>query len=155
MLKDSLKKELATAIETSILLSPKSLSSMDLAKRILESEKQLVEQFQESWVLERLSWMVSRRITEIHRIDENQYLLPGFERLPRRLAIRGHRTFLRDANLDHLKSYREILSQKQIRGWKAKMEPVDRLIDIIIPYDKKQHGITVAQVMAAEKDKQE
>ncbi len=168
MITAEVKLKLETAIETVLFMASKGTPLMELAKRIYADERELISQVQESWILDRLVWMLSRRRQAIPPVDsqeaESQLMLPGFERLPRRLTIGGRRTALHLATLAQLKEYRNILLRQIIDAMKATKDPLedprivalDKLIALVSRYaaKKSNRSITVADVMIAEKAKQ-
>jgi hypothetical protein len=152
MIPNDLKKELNVAIESALLFASKDIQPINLAKQIVVSEHQLLSKVQEYLVLDRLVSMITRKLSS--KQPNLQLDLPGFESLPYRISIHGERTVLGEATLVQLKSYRDIL-QNQTRKHRAKIEPLDKLIKLVAPYDAKKRNITVADVILAEKRKRE
>lgn len=152
LIPDSLKKELNVAVESALLFAAKDVQPLDLAKRIMLSEHELIGKVQEYLILDRLISLITRKVSG--KTSSPQLELPGFESLPYRISIHGERTVLGEATLVQLKSYRDAL-QNQNRKHSAKIAPLERLIRLVAPYDAKKRNITVAEVAIAEKRKQE
>jgi hypothetical protein len=72
MLTAELKLKLEAAIETVLFMAPKGTPLMELAKRIYADERELISQVQESWILDRLVWMLSRRRQTIGSVDPQE-----------------------------------------------------------------------------------
>src|ERR1700682_3248043 len=117
MLPNDLRKELKVAVAAAVLFAPKDTDPIELAKRIVASEHQLIQKVQEFLILDRLGSMITRK-KSVDR-PNLQLELPGFESLPYRISIYGERTVLREATLLQLKSYRDVL-EKQERKHKSK-----------------------------------
>lgn len=152
MLPKSLRKDLNIAVETAMLFCPKNIKPLELAKRILASDRELIEKVQECLVLDRLVSLINRKLTA--KQPKLQLELVGFERLPYRISIHGDRMVLRDATLSQLLSYKDVL-EKQEQKHKAKLDPLDRLIKLVAPYHAQKPNITVGAVMVAEKRKRD
>ena|SRR6202790_1322746 len=166
MLTPTLRQELETTLETTLLMASKGTPMLELAERVYESEPELMSKVQKLLVLDRLVWMISRIRQTIPSVDSGQaqLLLPGFDLLPRRLPLRGRRVDLTRARLSELRKYRQILFSR-FNERKAKIvakdpssDPkiaiLDRLITLVSQYSAEKRGITVAAAMAAEKAKQ-
>ena len=98
----------------------------------------------------RLTWLLYRK--QQNAAAGNQLLLPGFEALPRRIELKGKkRGSLRGAGLEELLQYRRILVARRDK----RLEPLDRLIELMRPYAKPGLSTTVADVMAKEMAKLE
>lgn len=149
-LKTGLKHDLEIAIEASIMLNPET-AIVELAKRIYNSEPELMEQVKETLLIDRLIWMIGRKKQALAAAE--QMPLPGFEDLPRRITFKdGRRAALRHADLDQMKAYRQLLAERQDK----RLDAVDRLIVLMVEEQKRTRGrVTVADVIAAEKKKQD
>ncbi len=168
MLTVELKREIETAIESTLMFAPKNATLKELATRAYNSNRPTFDQVQETWMLERIEWMIARKRRTIIPVDaeDAQFMLPGFERIPRRLTLKtGKRIALHNAVLSQLREYRAALLVQltNYRNTLASKDPaqhprvieLDRLIEMMTPYAKQGKTITVAQVMVAEKKKQE
>jgi hypothetical protein len=157
MLTETTKREIEAAVESALLTAPKDLPMMELARRIYASEPELIAKVQEAWILDKLIYQLRlcrHRVPSLE-LQETQLLLPGFERLPRRLSIEGRRTPLIEARLFELKQFRAILIRQRTARNDSKLAALDALIEMVTPYAREKRQITVGQVMAAEKGKQE
>lgn len=147
MLKATLLRDLEITIESALMLSP-DVPTAALAERIYDSDPELMERIQRTWVIERLVWMINRRRSRVSQ--GNQLPLPGFEKLPRRMVIKGgKRVALRYATVKQLRQYRGALWKKR----DSRIEVVDRLIELVAGYASEHPGITVEEVMQRELDK--
>jgi hypothetical protein len=170
MLTAALQHEIDTVLETVLMMAPKGTPLKELAKRAYASERDVFDRAKDTWMLERIEWMMARKRRSIIPVDSGeddaQFMLPGFERIPRRLTLRtGKRVALHNAVLSQLREYRAALLAQltNYRNTLAAKDPaqhprvveLDRLIELVTPYAKQGKTITVAQVMAAEKKKQE
>jgi len=165
----TLKKDIDTALETTLMFAPKKATLKELAYRAYNSNRPIFDQAQETWMLDRIEWMIARKrrtIIPIDPDDEAQFMLPGFERIPRRLTMKnGKRVMLQKAILSQLREYRAALLVQltNYRNTLAAKDPLqdpriielDRLIELMSGYAKQGKMITVADAMAAERKKQE
>ncbi len=170
MLTATLKKEIDTALETTLMFAPKNATLKELAARAYNSNRPTFDQAQETWMLERIEWLMARKrrtIIPIDAADEDpQFMLPGFERIPRRLTLKsGKRVALQNAILSQLREYRAalIVQLTNYRNTLASKDPaqnprvieLDRLIGLMEAHSIKGKTVTVADVMAAERKKQD
>lgn len=172
MLTTALKQQIDIVIETALLLARKGTPLKELAQRTYAAERNVFDQAQESWMLDRIVWMLSRQRQKIHSVDGvgealgDQFLLPGFERLPKRLTLRNGRwTALGNARLPQVREYREALLNQltNYRKTLAAKDPagdprivaLDKLIELMKKYLTRGKTITVGSVMALERAQQE
>ena len=98
--------------------------------------------------------------------DDPQFMLPGFERIPKRLTMKnGKRVALQNAILSQLREYRSalLIQLTNYRNTIAAKDPtkdpriieLDRLIELMLKYAKPGKTVTVADVMAKEKAQQD
>jgi hypothetical protein len=166
----SLQKEIDTALETTLMFAPKNATLKELASRAYNSNRPTFDQAQETWMLDRIEWMMARKRRAIIPIDagveDAQFMLPGFDRIPKRLTMKsGKRVALQNAILSQLREYRAalLIQLTNYRNTLAAKDPaqdpriieLDRLIELMTPYAKQGKTVTVSQVMAAEKKKQD
>jgi hypothetical protein len=79
-------------------------------------------------------------------------VLLGFEKLPRRITFaNGKRCRTMSANVTELRRFRAQLWKKK----DASIGPLDKLIELMAPYDEKQPGITAYEVIDSEAKKLE
>ncbi len=169
LLTPDLQKEVDTAIETTLMFAPKSATLKELAARAYNSNRPIFDQAQETWMLDRIEWMVARKRRAIISVDAEepaQFMLPGFERIPRRLTMKsGKRVPLRNAILSQVRDYRAalIVQLTNYRNTLASKDPaqhpkvlaLDRLIELMEGHSVKGKTVTVSDVMAAERSKQD
>lgn len=146
MLSAALKREVEITLETALMLAESGVSIAKIAERVYDSEPALVDQLKRPLILERFVWLLNRR--RQHTPSQKQMLLPGFPTLPQRITLKnGKRPFLMEANLSHLKQFREVLLKR--KG--ARLVIIEKLIEFMAPYAAQTPGITVARVVAAQK----
>ena len=169
MLTTELKHEIDRILETALLMAPKGSTLKELTRRVFASERKVFDQAAETWIPDRIEWMLARlrrTITPVDLSEEAQFMLPGFERIPRRLTMKtGKRVALQTAILAELREYRAalILQLTTKRNTLAQKDPakdprviaLDKLIALMLQYAKPGKTVTVADVMAAEKAKQD
>lgn len=154
-MKAQLNREVEITLETALMLAPDTPVS-ELARQIYTTEPGLVAQVQKEWVIERFIWMLHRRRQRIK--NQDQLILPGFELLPRRITfIDGSRGRLRGATLKELLEFRKALinqpialQNKLIARMDRKLAALDRLIELVRSYSRKNPGINVAEVFTRE-----
>jgi len=147
---EALSRELEITLDAALMLAEEGTPIPVLAQRIYDSEPELIAEFRESWIVARLTWLLYRK--QQNAAAGNQLLLPGFEALPRRIELKGKkRGSLRGAGLEELLQYRRILVARRDK----RLEPLDRLIELMRPYAKPGLSTTVADVMAKEMAKLE
>jgi len=135
-------------LETSLMTATPGTSVPKLAAHIYDSEPGLIEQIKRPWIIARLEWMLHRRQDRMP--GEGQATLPGFPALPIRMTLKnGQRPFLMQGNLKQLQEFRDVLSKVKSRRFRV----VERLIALVAPYAAKRPGITVTEVMHAERVK--
>lgn len=150
MITSILKRDLEITLETALMLVEDGTPLQQLAERIYNAESQLMSQLQRPWMVERLVWMLSRK--RQHIVSANQLRLPGFEDLPRRLTMKdGRRVALRNANLEQLKEFRNVLLARRNK----RLESLNRLIACVAEYEHKTPGITVGEVISLEIEKRD
>lgn len=141
----SLKRDLEITLETALMLAGPDTPIPALAATIYDSEPTLMGEVGRIWIIERLTWMLYRRRTNVP--SEKQLVLPGFTNLPRRMTLKdGSRPFLMQGTLKDLQEFREVLLKRR----PARLRAVERLIELMGEYAKLRAGITVAEVMLAE-----
>lgn len=169
MLTADLQKEIDTVIETLLMMAPKGTPLKELARRAYTSERAVFDKAQETWMLDRIEWMISRKRRSIIPVDpgeDAQFMLPGFERIPRRLTMKsGKRVMLQKAILAQLREYRAALLVQltNYRNTLAAKDPtqdprileLDKLIEMMAGYAKQGKMFTVGDMMAAERKKQD
>ncbi len=169
MLTADLQKEIDTALETTLMLAPKNATNKELAARAYNSNRPTFDRAQETWMLDRIEWLIARKRRTIIPVDADadaQFMLPGFERIPRRLTMKsGKRVMLQKAILAQLREYRSALLVQltNYRNTLATKDPaqdpriieLDRLIELMAGYAKQGKMFTVGDMMAAERKKQD
>jgi hypothetical protein len=165
----TLQKEIDTALETTLMFAPKHATLKELAARAYNSNRPVFDQAQEIWMLDRIEWLIARKRRTIIPVDageDAQFMLPGFERIPRRLTMRsGKRVMLHKAILAQLREYRAALLAQltNYRNTLAAKDPtqdpriieIDKLIELMAGYAKQGKMFTVGDMMATERKKQE
>lgn len=165
----TLQKEIETALETTLMFAPKDATLKELANRAYNSNRVVFDQAQETWMLDRIEWMIARKRRTIIPVDADadaQFMLPGFERIPRRLTMKsGKRVMLQKAILAQLREYRAALMVQltNYRNTIAAKDPtqdpriveLDKLIELMAGYAKQGKMFTVGDMMEAERKKQE
>jgi hypothetical protein len=145
MLAPALKRELEMVIETALMLAQPGSPVPEIAERLYDSEKALMEQIQRPLIVERLTWMMNRRRQYLP--SQDQMMLPGFPKLPERVTLLdGRRPRLWDATLPQLKQFRKVLMKRRA----PRLKIIERLIDFMAPYAVKHPNIRVGQVVRAE-----
>jgi len=169
MLTAALQHQIETVLETILMMAPKGTSLKDLAKRAYVSERAVFDQAQEAWMLDRIEWLLARKRRTIIPVDageDAQFMLPGFERIPRRLTMKsGKRVMLQKAILAQLREYRAalLIQLTNYRNTLAAKDPtqdpriieLDKLIELMAGYAKQGKMFTVGDMMDAERKKQE
>src|SRR5271157_435712 len=64
-------------------------SGLAIAQRIYASERALIEELKEAWMVEKLAWHINRKRGERWRVKSPQMELPGFEDMPRTIFLRN------------------------------------------------------------------
>lgn len=170
MLTTELQQEIDTVLETTLMMAPAGTPLRELARRAYASDRSVFDRAQESWMLDRIEWMMGRKRRSIPPVDapteEPQFMLPGFERIPKRITLKsGRRVPLQNAILSQLRDYRAALLVQltNYRNTIAAKDPeqhpriiaLDRLIELMTQYAKQGKTVTVSAVMAAERAKQD
>jgi hypothetical protein len=105
---DRILGERLERIETHGRRSPGGLA---IAREIYESEPALMEELKDPWMLQKLAWLVNRKLAERWRTKYPQVELPGFEGMDRTIILRNGRRprldYCRAAEIeDHIKLIR-------------------------------------------------
>ena|ERR1700679_2993935 len=146
----TVKQELEITLETALMLAEPGTSVPALAERVYDSEPELMEKIKRAWIVKGLKWMLYRKQRNVPADD--QLTFPGFPKLPRRMTLKnGSRPFFMQGNFKQLTEFRDVLLKR--RG--ARLEIVERLIVLMAPYVEERAGITVAEVLLAERGKQD
>ncbi len=153
MLPVALRNELHAAVATSALLADKDIPAIELARRIISSEANLMQRVQERLLFDFLVREINktRDQKQSWHSQMQQLRLPGFEFLPYRITVNKVQTVLSEATFAILTEYYSIVLKSQRRKRNAKLESLQKLINIVSLYDSKVPGITVSAVLAAEK----
>lgn len=147
-LERSLKQELEIALESALMLAELGTSVEKLAERIYDSERVLIEKVQRMWVVTRLIGMLKRKQRMIPA--KNQLTLPGFARFPQIIRLRnGSRPPFINATLSQLCEFRDVLLKRR----PPHLKTVEKFIELMAGYEQRRPGITVAEVILAEKTK--
>jgi hypothetical protein len=161
----TLKPKLETRIELMLdeaielaSLGDQHIKARSIAERIYESEKDLMEEVSRLWVVERLTWMITRRRRARwdQELGRGQMMLPDpvFQGLPKTVFLRnGQRPRLMHTVLseteDHLKLLRE----------RFKNDPRVRQFEAVVELHRKwsavQRGITLGEAMKHEAQERE
>jgi len=84
--------------------------------------------------------------------EENQLMLPGFEKIPQQITIRdGKRRPLEDATYKQLGQYLRVL-RRQARD-DSRIRQLQALMELVQPYVANNPGITVKEVCLRERHK--
>src|ERR1017187_3194210 len=102
-----LNAEVEAALGNALLVAQPGSSLVALANHVYDHEPELMARLARPWTVTRLMWLLSRQ--RRREADSGQLLLPGFEKLPRRIETKEGRFLLREATLLKLIRYREIL----------------------------------------------
>lgn len=149
-----LKQRLETAVEMIAVTASKQASSIELAKKMLTTESELIARISEEVVLDRLIWMIDRKRRSLRAIDDpsKQLAFPGFgSLLPQRLTLEGKYKNLRFATLADLQSYRKNIVGKY--KTKPRIAALDKLILLIKTYPARRwSALTVGEVFEAERE---
>ncbi len=146
----TVKQELDITLETALMLAEPGTSIPALADRLYDSEHELIEKIQRPWIVERLTWLLYRKQRNIPAAG--QLLLPGFPNLPRRMTLKdGRRPFLMQGNMKQVQEFRDVL----LRRKRSTLAAIEKLLILMAPYAKERPGITVVEVLTAERQKQE
>lgn len=146
----TLQQELEITLETALMLSEPGVSVPILAERIYDSEFDLMDKLKRPWIVKGLKWLLYRKQKRMPA--EDQLTFEGFPTLPRRMTLKnGRRPFLMQGNIMQLQEFREVLLRR--RG--ARLATIEKLIALMAPYAEERAGITVAEVLIAERGKRE
>jgi hypothetical protein len=153
-------QELELALETALMMNPKTPIPI-LAERLYDSETDLVEFYRKPWMVDRFKWLLYRHKQRAAIKAQSQEMpgynltLPGcegIEKLPIRITLKnGKRPELRSSTLAELKQFRAVLLARR----DARIKVLDCLIALVAEYATQNQKITVADVIAAERKKQE
>ena len=144
----TVQQELEIVLEAALMLSEPGTSVPVLADRVYDSEPELMQKIMRPWLIKGLKWMLYRKQRRMP--VEAQTTFEGFPMLPRRMTLKdGKRPFLMQGNIMQLQEFREVLLKR--RG--ARLATVERLIVLMTPYAQERPGITVAEVLIAERTK--
>ena len=142
---------LDAAIENS-LISAKPGEGIDAqAKRVISEQKEQIDALTPDWQLREVlrGFRLKRLELARRRRAEDQYLLPGFDRLPQRITIRDGKTRPLDkATYRQLRDYFEVLRKRE--RYSPKILQVKTLMERLWPYAKETPGITVREVCVKE-----
>ncbi len=139
-------RELEIVLETALMLAAPGTSVAAIANRIFDSERELMQQIQRPWILARLEWMLHRKKHDLPA--EGQLTLPGMPRFPVRLTLKdGGRPAFMKSTFRQLKEYRGVLLKRK----SPRLRLVDRLLEIMRPYAKKDRKITAQDVILKER----
>jgi hypothetical protein len=149
-----LKQQLETAIEMIAVAASKQTASIDLAKKMMATEPELIAKISSEVILDRLIWMIDRKRRSLRAIDDpsKQLAFPGFgSLLPQRLTIEGKYKNLRSATLADLQSYRKNIVGKY--KTRPRIAALDKLISLIKTYPARRwSALTVGEVFEAERE---
>ncbi len=153
-------QELEIALESALMMNPKT-PIPKVAEQIYDSATDLVDFFQRPWMVDRFKWLLYRH-KQRARIRAQSQELPGYnltlpgcegiEKLPIRITLKnGKRPELRSATLAQLKQFRAVLLERR----DSRIAALDKLIALVSEYATQNQKITVSDVIAAERQKQE
>lgn len=143
-----------SAVETSIISSPISMKIESQAAILIDEERGLIDLLTPIWQVQavcRLIRLKRKKMADAGGI-ENQFMLPGFERIPLRITIRdGKRRPLEDATYRQLAQYLHVL-RRQARD-NSRIQQLQALMGLVRPYMEDNPGITVKEVCLRESRK--
>ncbi len=161
MLKEKLETRIERTVDEAIELSSigdQHVKAQKIAERIYETEPDLIAEVSRAWVLERLTWIITRRRRARwdQELGRGQMTLPDpvFQGLPKTVFLRnGERPRLMHTTLsqteDHLKLLRE----------RFKNDPRVRQFEAVVELHRKwsgiERGISLGDAMKREAEERE
>lgn len=154
------QQELELALESALMMNPKTRIPA-LAEQVYGSKTDLMEFYQKPWMVDRLKWLLYRN-KQRARIRAQSLEMPGYnltlpgcegiEKLPIRITLRnGKRPELRSATIAQLRQFRAVLLDRR----DSRIAALDKLIALVARYAAQNQKITVADVIDAERKKQD
>lgn len=121
------------------------------ARRLISEETELIEALTPVWQLREVMRILRAKRSDLSRRhrEQEQYLLPGFERLPMRIAgLDGRRNQLANATYKELRAYLAVLHKRHRDN--AQITQVKALLELVEKYKHKTPKITVREVCEKE-----
>lgn len=153
MPKLSALEELVQGVTSAADHAEKGQRSREIAEQFCESERHLVKPFLLEWAIEKIAAMVRARRSEVRRASDTQLQLEiglGFERLPARIVLKsGERVSRKEATIGQFREQRALL----FKAKNPKVEELDRAIELMEKYTRREPDITWAEVLEREAGK--
>jgi hypothetical protein len=150
---ESFKKALQV-LEKVILqkLLEKPISSGNLLAVLLDEQSALLERLTPEWQRQELARVIRRIQRDLNRQEamDSQYLLPGFERLPKRISMGDKRQHLSSATHPELSRYLEVLERKQQES--PRLIQLRAMVKLMWKYARQEPAITVREVCERERE---
>lgn len=149
-----LSKQLQELIENALIAAAPDTPIKSLAKRLIDSNRELIDLLMEEWRVSYVARLVRAKQAQIAREQRTaQLMLPGFERLPGRITVsEGRRKPLEQATARQLREYLIVLRRRQKNN--TQISQVLSLLQLLKKWQKKLkskgYGLTVAEVMQRE-----
>ena len=147
---EELNKYFRDAAEAAVACEPK-LPAAGIAELVLNgADADVAEEMGQILLLRHFATMAREIRAEQLRREREQYLLPGFDHLPARIAIgKNRRVFIRQANLTQLRNYLRALnrSHRNRRENDLRRKEMTELLEGMTKASRKHKGITAAQAL--------
>ena len=155
MLKLSTYEELDLAITSAVDAAQPDETSRQIAEQFCEHRASLIAHFRSEWDIEKIAGLLRKKRAKIRRENDAQLKLEGmlgFERLPARIALKsGEKVARRDAHIGQLREQRALLYNAPVRA----IEELDRAIELMEKYTRREPKITWAEVVQREAENPE
>jgi len=159
-MKESLEKRLQRTLREAIELADIGddlVPARTVAERVFDTETELMTEVARPWVLERLTWLISRlRRTLADQDNPLQLCLPDpiFKGLPKTIFLRnGERPSLLGATLTQTEDHLRLLRKRFKTDWRVKQ--FEAVVDLHRKWASKFRGISLRDAFRREVQERE
>src|ERR1035438_5148101 len=127
-----------------------AMSVRETAERFLRDERAAIEPFADAWLIKEIARQIQWRRSLFRREKDPQQMILDFKP-PKEIEWRPDETVaFGDASLWKLRQHRKIVSALHKDYRHPAVAKIDRVIEIMEPYAKTEHGITWDEVVKLE-----
>jgi hypothetical protein len=142
-------EELDIAIRMAAAEAVSEASNIELAGEFYQSHRELIEPFLKQWALDKLANLIGKHRLETKRASDSQLVFEGmlgFKHLPRRIEVKPGKSVPRAAA--KIGAFRKLARQKSPAQLAART-----IVELMIPYAKKNSNVTYGEVLRKEAEK--
>jgi hypothetical protein len=152
MSKLSLAERLDVAISTAAENAEAGLSSRQVAITLYQDERELIADFADQWIIEKLAGLIRARRARVRQNPAQ--IVFGFA-LTKAIVVEDGGTPVPhlQATLRKLRRYRRVKSKERRSYLHPEVRRIDREIEFMIPYAAEERGITLERALELEMQK--